>query len=91
MKMNLDEINNLIKEVFGCSLKESKDIDGMFMSVPNRNIHDAESKGYKYCIKKTLINEPSRNCIKSIVEKHKLRMKESQEYLVIYTPRKTSL
>lgn len=87
--MKLNEVNDLIDEVFECSLKESKEIGDMFISFPNPRVYDAESKGYKLCIRKTLVAELSRDCIKSIVEKHKLKLKESQEYLIIYTPRKS--
>jgi len=85
--MKIEEVNELIREVFSCSLK-SEDIEDIFVSVPNPQVYNAESEGYKLCIKKTLINESSRNCLKSIVEKRKLKMMESKGYLVIYTPRK---
>lgn len=87
--MKLNEITDLINEIFECSLMERKEIRDMFISFPNPRVYDAESKGYKLCLRKTLVNESSRDCIKSIVEKHKLKLKESQEYLIIYTPRKS--
>jgi len=85
--MNMDEIGKLLDEVFRCSLK-SEGIEDMFVSIPNPQAYDAESEGYKFCIKKTLVNESSLNCLKAIVEKHKLKMTESKGYLVVYTPRK---
>jgi len=85
--MNMDEIDKLITEVYGCSLK-SEDIEDMFVSVPNPKVYNAESEGYQLCIKKTLVNESSRNCLNSIVKKRKLKINESKGYLIIYTPRK---
>ena len=86
--MNMDEIGKLLDEVFRCSLK-SEGIEDMFVSVPNPQVYDAESEGYEFCIKKTLVSESSLNCLKTIVEKRSLKMTESKGYLVIYTPRKT--
>jgi len=85
--MNMDEIGELITEVHGCSLK-SEDIEDMFVSIPNPQVYNTESEGYRLCIKKTLVNESSRNCLESIVKKRKLKMMESKGYLIIYTPRK---
>jgi len=51
----------------------------MFVSVPNPQVYDAESEGYKFCIKKTLVNESSLNCLKTIVEKRSLKMTEIQQ------------
>jgi len=86
--MNMNEIDKLHKEVFSsCSIK-SEGIDDMFISLPNPQVYDAESEGCKFCIKKTLVNESSLNCLKAIVEKHKLKMMELKGYLVIYTQRK---
>lgn len=86
--MNMDEIGKLRDEVFCCSLTE-KGIEDMFVKLPNPQVYDAESEGYKFCIKKTLVNESSLNCLKAIVEKRSLKMMESKGYWVIYTPRKT--
>jgi hypothetical protein len=84
----MDEIGKLLDEVFfSCSLK-SEGIEDMFVSVPSPGVYNAESEGYKFCIKKTLVNESSLNCLKAIVEKRKLKMTESKKYLVIYAPRK---
>lgn len=84
----MDEIGKLHEEVFfSCSLK-SEGIEDMFVSVPNPQVYNAESEGNKFCIKKTLVNESSLNCLKAIVEKRKLKMTESEGYLVIYTSRK---
>jgi hypothetical protein len=83
----MDEIGKLLEEVFRCSLK-SEGIEDMFVKPPNPQVYDAESEGYKFCIKKTLVNESSLNCLKAIVEKRKLKIMESEGYLVIYTPRK---
>jgi hypothetical protein len=84
----MDEIGKLLDEVFfSCSLK-SEGIEDMFVSVPSPRVYNAESEGYKFCIKKTLVNESSLNCLKAIVEKRKLKMTESKKYLVIYAPRK---
>lgn len=86
--MKLDEVSDLIREVFGCPLK-SEELGDIFISVPNPKVYDAESEGYKLCIKKAIVNESSRDCIQSIVEKRKLKMKESKGYLVIYAARKS--
>lgn len=74
-------------EVFRCSLK-SEDIEDMFVSIPNPKTYSTESEGYRLCIKRTLVNESSRNCLESVVKKRKLKMMESKGYLIIYTPRK---
>jgi len=86
--MNMDEIGGLHDEVFFSCFLKSEGIEDMFVRVPNPQVYDAESEGYKFCIKKTLVNESSLNCVKAIVEKRKLKMTESKGYLVIYTPRK---
>jgi len=84
----MDEIDKLHEEVFfSCSLK-LEGIEDMFVKVPNPQHYDAEAEGYKFCIKKTLVNESSLSCLKAIVEKRKLKIMESEGYLVIYTPRK---
>ncbi len=83
----MGEINELITEVHGCSLK-SEDIEDMFVSVPNAKAYNTESEGYQLCIKKTLVTQSSRNCLKSIAKKRNLKIMESKRYLIIYTPRK---
>jgi hypothetical protein len=87
--MKIEEISELTNEVFTCPLKLEGKIDELYLSIPNPKIYDNESEGIKLCIKKTVVTRSSHDCLKSIVEKHKLKMKELKEgYLVIYTPRK---
>jgi hypothetical protein len=87
--MKIEEINELVKEVFACPLKLEEKIGELFWSMPNPKVYDNESEGWKLCIKKTVVTKSSHDCLKSIVKKHKLKMKELKEgYLVIYTPRK---
>ena len=87
-KVKLDEVLDLIDKVFECSLEE-KNIK-LFISVPNPEVYDSEAEGYKLLIKD--ISESTLNCIKSIVQKHKLKYlwttHKSEKVLVIYTPRK---
>lgn len=86
--MKLNDALDLIKEVFECPLMESK--EGLFVGIdiPRSTVFDASAEGCKLRIDTLVVNEPSRNCLKSIVEKRKLKMIESKGYLVIYTPRK---
>jgi len=87
--MKIEEKSELIKEVFTCPLKLEGKIDELYFSIPNPKVHDNESEGWKLCIKKAVVTKSSHDCLKSIVEKHKLKMKELKEgYFVIYTPRK---
>ena len=86
--MNLKEISDLFLEITSkCSFKKLK---GLYMGIdiPNPHVYDAETEGCKLRINTLIVNESSRSCIKSIVEKRKLRVTETQEYLVIYKPRK---
>jgi hypothetical protein len=85
--MRLEDVNSLINEVFGCPIK-SKDMEDMFITVPNPKVYDAESEGFTLHIKKALVDKSCHDCIKSIVEKRKLKMRESKGYLVIYTLKK---
>ena len=84
--MNEEEVNKLQTEVWSCFPKELK-MGDIYWDDPHG--YDSECEGCKLCIKKAVVDESSLNCLKVIVEKHKLKMMESKGYLVIYTPRKT--
>ena len=87
--MKLDEVLDLIDKVFECSLEEKK-MPELFISVPNPKVYDSEAEGYKLVIKD--IAKSTLNCIKSIVQKRKLKYlwttHKSEKVLVIYTPQK---
>ena len=86
--MEFKEATDLSLEISSkCSLKKPK--EGLFVAidVPSSTL-DASAEGHKLRIDMSIIDESSRNCIKSIVEKRKLKMMELKGYLVIYTPRK---
>jgi hypothetical protein len=88
--MEFKEATDLSLEISSkCSLKKPK--EGLFVAidVPNSTLYDVSAEGHKLRIDMSVIDQSSRNYIKSIVEKHKLKMIESKGYLVIYTPRKT--
>jgi len=86
--MEIDEIKEIMREVFGCLLEESKEIE-MFWKVPNPQVYNAESVGFELHMHiKTSLKESSRDCLRSVVKKRKLKMNESEKVLVIYTPRK---
>lgn len=84
--MKLDEVLDLINKVFECSFDMN-----LFIGVPNPEVHDSEAEGYKLLIKDT--SESTLNCIKSIVQKRKLKYlwttHKSEKVLEIYTPRKS--
>ena len=86
--MELKEVRDLFQEISSkCSLKKPK--EGLFEDiVPPSSTLDDDAEGSKLRFALSIIDESSSNCIKSIVEKHKLKMAKSEGYLVIYTPRK---
>jgi hypothetical protein len=86
--MEFKEATDLFLEISSkCSLKKPK--EGLFEDIvlPS-STPDANAEGHKLRFDLSIIDESSSNCIKSIVEKHKLKMMKSEGYLVIYTPRK---
>ena len=88
--MKFKEVVDLFLEISStCSFKKPK--EGLFetIDIPSSALYDASAEGCKLRFDVTILDESSRKCIKSIVEKHKLKMTESKGYLVIYTPRKT--
>ena len=88
--MKLAEVTELLNDVFRCSLKESNNIN-MFLSIPEAHVYDSETDGWKLCIKKTVVDDASLNCLKAIADKRKLKIGQSAEgYFSIYTPRKES-
>lgn len=91
--MEWDEVKDLMDEVFICLRKKAMKIGDVFVSPSDIHIYDSDAKGCKLGIKASLIDDSTRSCVKSIVEKRKLKFGrqniESQEYLVIYKPRKT--
>jgi hypothetical protein len=87
--MEFKEAGDLFLEISSkCSLKKPK--EGLFEDIvaPSSTHYDANAEGHKLRLDMSIIDESSRNCVKSIVEKHKLKMAKSEGYLVIYTPRK---
>lgn len=88
--MNLKEIGDLHTEIsLKCSLKEPK--EGLYVSIiiPHPAVYDSEAEGCKLSINASIVDEPALNCIKSIIQKHKLKLKKTSDSLVIYKPRKT--
>jgi len=71
-----EAIELLLAISVSCPLKTPE--KGLFMAIR------AEPEGYASIISLSIIGEPSRKCIKSIVQKRKLQMKETRDYLVIY-------
>ena len=71
-----EAIELLLAISVSCPLKTPK--KGLFMAIR------AEPEGYASIISLSIIGEPSHKCIKSIVQKRKLQMKETKDYLVIY-------
>jgi hypothetical protein len=87
--MEFKEATDLSLEISSkCSLKKPKEGLSVDIDVPSSTLYDASAEGHKLRIDMSIIDESSRNCIKSIVEKRKLKMMELKGYLVIYTPRK---
>lgn len=64
-----------------CSLEKPK--EGLYVAIAK----NAEAQGYTLCINSSIIPKSSLGCIESIVQKYKLRMNKSTEYLVIYKPK----
>jgi hypothetical protein len=82
--MKLKEAVDLFFEIdFNCSLDKSK--EGLHVGIDKPNSQD----GYRLLISSSIVPESSHECIKSIAEKHKLKLAsheiESQRYLAIYT------
>ena len=84
------EVADLYSEIaFKCSLKEPK--NGLYIAVFKAN-YDTEAKGYtlRFYFE---VDDQTLNCIKPIVEKHKLKYRritdKKQRVLEIYTPRKS--
>jgi hypothetical protein len=89
LKMDKDEALELIKKVFECSIRnqESEEL-AMHLNVPNPQVYDGEKDGISLSIKNTIKNDAFLVCLKAIVDKRKLKIKQSAEYFIIYTPRK---
>jgi len=68
-----------------CSFKRPKE-EGLFEAIliSSSALHDTSAEGCKLRFDAPILDESSRKCIKSIVEKHKLKMTESKESLIIY-------
>lgn len=81
------EVVELYSEIaFNCSLKEPK--DGLYIAV-FKAVYDDEAEGYTLRIYLE-VDDQTLNCIKSIIEKHKLKYRritdKKQKILEIYTP-----
>jgi hypothetical protein len=68
-----------------CFFKKPKK-EGLFEAIliPSSALYDASAEGCKLRFDAPILDESSRKCIKSIVERHKLKMTESKESLIIY-------
>lgn len=82
------EVGELLSEIeANCSLK----IPSRDAYIPARSGYDSEVEGFTLCIN-TEIDSQALNCIKSIIEKHKLKYRRitsrDQKVLEIYTPKK---
>lgn len=87
--MNFKEANALWLEISSsCKFKKPKE-EGLFEAIliPSSALYDADAEGCKLRFDDPILDESARKCIKSIVEKHKLRMTESKGSLIIYKPR----
>ena len=51
---------------------------------PTISIYDKQTEGFVLCIKAELVSEKYYNHLKGIVESHKLGLRESEVYLIIY-------
>jgi len=86
--MRFEEATALFHEIEdNCSLK----IPSRDAYIPSRSSYDSEVEGFSLCIN-TEIDNQALNCIKSIIEKRKLKHRwiihRSQKVLEIYTPKK---
>jgi hypothetical protein len=77
----------LLREI--CECPESKLISCIFLKPQNR-VSEFFSESYELYIANSF-TKTTIKCIKSIVEKHDLKMKESKDYLVIYAPERKIL
>jgi hypothetical protein len=75
--VNLKEAIELLDAVsdfrFGASEKQ-----------PTFTIYDNQKEGFVLLLKAALVNEKYRNYLKGIVKLRKLRIRESEGYLIIY-------
>jgi len=86
--MDIKKATDLYLEIFTkCSLKKSKDVSEYI--VPSSSTPNDKAEGTQLRFSLSIIDESSRKCIESIVKERKLKMINSEGYLVIYTPRKT--
>jgi len=83
--MRFEEAVDLFLEISSnCSFKKPK--EGLYegIDIPYLVLHDASAEGCKLRFDMSILDESSRKCIKSIVEKHKLKMMESKGFLIIH-------
>lgn len=77
--MNLKEAVALLAAVSDFSFKQSE-------KKPAVSIYDNQNQGYTLCVKAHLINEEYHKYLKKTVEARKLRIRESEGYIVISDP-----
>jgi len=84
--MNFKDANALWLEISStCSFKKPKE-EGLFEAIliPSSALHDANAEGCKLRFDEPILDESTRKCIRSIVEKHKLKITESKGFLIIH-------
>ena len=87
--MNFKDASALWLEISStCSFKKPKKA-GLFEAIliPSSALYDASAEGCKLRFDTPILDESTRKCIRSIVEKHKLKRTESKESLLIYESR----
>ena len=79
-----DAVDLFLEISSACSFKKPK--EGLFeaIDIPYSALHDASAEGCKLRFDMSIIDESSRKCLNSIVEKHKLKMTESKGFLLIH-------
>jgi len=82
--MNSNEIKDLITEIFICFPKKLPD---MYIKTSQAGEYHSEAEGNRLVIGATDISESALNCIKSIVQKRKLKIIRGPSEILIYTPK----
>lgn len=86
--MKRSEAVQLLKDILE-ACREQIVIDMIYLRQTQQPTQASENEGYQVVVKANL-DKSSRDCLKPIIKKHGLDMKEEKEYLIFYTPQNSS-
>ena len=82
--MKRSEAVEFLKDIFD-ACREQIVIDMIYLRQTHQPIQASENEGYQVVVKANL-DKSSRDCLKPIIEKHGLDMKEEKGCLIFFTP-----